>query len=137
MRYPEASEVEAIRRDLQQRISDGKEAEAELSQLEEWLKAGESIFSRLKAAGGDGMTGATFREPLKVNRLASSAESVLKRTGKLHINPLMDQMRKEGWISTGDNHKDMKNVYASLSKNKRFANLGRNVWDLAKEGEEK
>jgi hypothetical protein len=39
-------------------------------------------------------------------------------------------MRKIGWISTGDDRVDMKNVFASLSTNRRFENLGRNVWAL-------
>jgi hypothetical protein len=143
--YPAPTEIEAVRRELQRRISDGKQAkaelqkrisdgkqaEAELSRLDEWLKTGEVLISGLKANGVTANTGIKLRKIGRQNPLSSVAEDVLRRTGKLHVNALIENMRKQGWVSTGDNRLDMKNVFSVLSRSKRFIKVGRNIWDIA------
>ena len=125
--------VEARRLELKRKIRDAKDevskAEAELDRLEEWIKTGESLFSGL-------VTNSEFptfviREKVKFNPTSEMAEKVLKDTGKLHMSVLIKRMREEGWVSTGDDRGDMKNVHACLSKNtKKFEKVGRNLWNL-------
>lgn len=123
--------IEALRCELQRRVSDGKQAEAELARLEEWLKTGHALLSSLNSGVATENPEIRIREVGKQNPLSSVAEEVLKRSGRLHINALIDQMRKQGWVSTGDKRLDMKNVFSVLSRSKRFTNVGRNIWDLA------
>jgi hypothetical protein len=130
MRFPEPHEIEERLRDIDRRIADGERAKQERAILEEFLKKAEVLFPLPEAAGPK------FRKSSGKSPLSFYAEKVLRGSGKLHVSDLMDRMRKEGWVSTGDDRKDMKNVVNSLSP-KRFVNLGANVWDLAKgEGEQ-
>ena len=134
MRFPALHDVETRRRELKEKIAEGERAKKDLAQLDEWVNAGNALFSLAQSPAAPAVvsgTGPKFRRAGKSNPLASYAEGVLRRRGKLHINLLMEQMRQNGWISTGDNRRDMKNVNSSLSANKRFVNLGRNVWNLA------
>jgi hypothetical protein len=135
MRFPEPHEIETRRSVLRQKVDEGKRAEQELLVLEEWLNKVDSLFPLTSA---DPSGGPVFRKPVRgSNPLSLFAEKVLKRFGKLHMDELIIHMREEGWVSTGDNKLDSKNVFNSLSVNNKFVNLGRNVWDLVKEAGKK
>jgi hypothetical protein len=127
-----ASAIEARRLELQRKIIDAKDqvsrAEAELNRFEEWIKAGESLFGR--PVLDSEVPTFVIRERVKFNPTSEMAEKVLNRMGKLHMSVLIDHMRKEGWISTGNDRADMKNVHACPSKNKKVERVGRNVWNL-------
>jgi hypothetical protein len=126
MAFPAPGEIQARRQELRRKIDDGEQAKEELAQIDEWLRLGSELFSP-----GAKTVGVTFRRAGRIHRLAAHAEKVLRGQGKRHVTRLMEEMRLDGWVSTGDDRKDMKNVHACLSGNKRFVNLGRNVWDLA------
>ena len=128
MRSPEPEAIEMRRRELEGKIAEGERAREELSKIDEWLKIGAELIPRLRQEDSSLKIRpvATKTE----NSLSQYAEKVLAANGKLHVKLLMHEMRKLGWISTGDDRVDMKNVFASLSANKRFENLGRNVWTM-------
>ena len=131
MRVPETGEIESLRAELERRIADGAQARAELAKLEAWLATTQSLFP---ANGTPTTTRIITRETVRFSPFEPFAEAVLKRTEKLHLKELVKEMRKVGWLSTGDEKHDMKNAFSCLSSNKKFKNLGRNVWALAKEG---
>jgi hypothetical protein len=128
MRFPEPNAIQTRRRELEAKIAEGERAKEELSKIDEWLKVGAELIPEVQQQDG-----AIRIRPAATkgdNPLSQYAETILAANGKLHVKLLMHEMRKIGWISTGDDRVDMKNVFASLSTNKRFENLGRNVWVL-------
>jgi len=126
MRIPDPGEIESRRAALLQKIADARE---QLSQLDEWVKITAALFPAIKADVGV----SEIRERSKFSPLVPYAETVLRSAEKLHINELILRMIDLGWTSTGDRKRDLKNVYSCLSGNRRFTNLGRNVWTLTKE----
>jgi hypothetical protein len=132
-RFPTQKEIEAKRTALKETIAIGKQAEKDLAKLEETIKT----ISALVEDDEKGIiiayelnTGVT--RPKRVfSPLAKIAEAVIRACGgPLHINQLMMEMKDRGWVSSGDYNLDMKNVFNSLSVNKKFSNLGKNTWDL-------
>jgi hypothetical protein len=132
MAVPTKEQIEARRKELIRTIA---LANDELSRLDNWIHTGESLFD-LKSSQ-DTVARPRYREARRLSRLAQYAEAVLKRSGPLHVNELVERMRREGWVSTGDSRKDGKNVHSSLTPNRRFKNLGRNVWAFAANTEER
>jgi hypothetical protein len=133
MRFPEPHEIESRRRELEQKIADGEKAKEDLAKLYEWVKMGDALIPVGKATAGKPKIeryALNLRTGRKTSPLSSYAEKVLTRSGKLHITVLMAQMRKDGWVSTGEDPADQKNIYNTLAVNKKFVNLGRNIWDM-------
>jgi hypothetical protein len=69
--------------------------------------------------------------PVRV-MLSDAAAFVLKRDGAVHLKELLKKVRDEGWTGSGDDSKDEKTLYNSMSaKPHRFENTGKNIWKLA------
>jgi hypothetical protein len=134
---PTPEEIEAKINELREKIAIGKQAEQDLDKLEKNLVA---IAELIKAAGppqetfapptGLKFTVASYRPKREFSPLANMAEAVIHRYGARHINDLMENMKSIGWESSGDHNLDYKNVYNCLAVNKKFTNLGKNIWDL-------
>ena len=140
-RFPTPEDIEAKRSALLKKIAIGKRAEQDLEKLEQSIKA----LAALVEFGGEDfqemlnaplpplpeLTQAPASRPKRVfSPLAEFAEAAIRKYGKLHIDELMKKMAELGWLSAADYKLDSKNVFNSLSANKKFTNLGMNQWDL-------
>jgi hypothetical protein len=145
--FPTLEQIEAKRSALLKKIAIGKQAEQELAKLEESVKALSALIDISEDIPSDTpdtqdrvtyLTAAGTRPKRVTNPLSEFAETAIRTKGKLHIDELMIEMIGLGWQATDDYKLNMKNVFNSLAVNKKFKNLGRNIWTLAeaKENEE-
>src|SRR6266487_6569999 len=63
-----------------------------------------------------------FVSEVKPNRFTSAAAEVALRSGQLHMRDLLRRMHEGGWVGSGDDKRDKKNVYNTLAQSKRFKN---------------
>ena len=119
-----------------ERIAKAKEnlalAEAELKRLDAWMEAGAS-FVELMDKSSDEDHGPR-RSAGKKNPLMETAEKVMRGAGPLHTKKIIPLMNQAGWASTVIYIVDMKNLVSSFSRDKRFKNHGRNIWEFCEDG---
>ena|SRR5258708_1751959 len=140
MKFPTQEQIEARRSDLLEKIAIGKRAQADLEKLEESLKYVTALVEIMHEEPQDTPERPiwTPNRPKRVfTPLASFAEAAIREYGQLHIDELIKKMNQRRWLSSGDQKLDMKNVFNTLSVNKKFVNLGRNIWDLKEKYPEK
>ncbi len=88
----------------------------------------------------NGSVGILFPDEDAISTAPSSiperAEKILRQRGPLHLSELFTEMRKQGWKATGDDTRDKRNLASSLwtRKGDRFNNLGNNVWEVVRKG---
>ena len=63
--------------------------------------------------------------------MAVLAQDILQSELALHANELLRALREKGWIGSGDDKKDIRNIASTLGlKPEIFHNYGQNTWGL-------
>lgn len=63
--------------------------------------------------------------------LSFAVESILESEDRLHAKELLPLLRQRGWIGSGDDKKDIRNIATTLGLRKDvFHNYGGNTWGL-------
>jgi|SRR5580692_11053376 hypothetical protein len=108
----------------------------EFQRLEEFLKTAEELKKQHLArrrADKDNVVAYVLQRP-PAEDTSNMAEKVLDQFGPtLPILDIISRLKEAGWRGSGDERKDYKNIYTTLStKPKRFRNIGSATFERVK-----
>lgn len=121
--------------ELKTQIEAADAVRPEFQKLEEFLKTAEELkqqHSARRRADKDSIVSFVLRPPAEDT--SNMAEKVLDQFGpKLPILDIISRLKEAGWRGSGDERKDYKNIYTTLStKPKRFRNIGMATFERVK-----